>query len=377
LAERNDPAALAAIQPLATGGAANVQREAVKALGKIGDKASVAVLVKLLQAGDGASDVAYASLRQMTAPDTDAAIMELAPAADAAVRVKLIDLLGMRAAAGAAGLLLKMAADADQATSSAAFQALSSVARPGDVPELIKLLAACKDEGAQEAARGALFAACMKTPNAEQRDAAVLAAYEEAKDSGFKCSLIKILGAIRTAKACEVIKKALSAGDEQVRDTALRTLANWPDASPVAALMEAVKGKSTDVHRVLALRGAARMAGLLAASAERDTPRVTELFKELGQAVKSDDDKKLFLSALANLTNVEGLTMLQPFLGDAAVQAEAETALVAMTGSPAMDYKPAKAKELAKAALEKVAASGKSSAARKKAAEIAKRIPAQ
>ena len=60
-------------------------------------------------------------------------------------------------------------------------------------------------------------------------------------------------------KALEAVRRAL-AGEGEVRKTAVRALADWPDAAPMAELLKVAREDKEESIRILALRGFIRMA---------------------------------------------------------------------------------------------------------------------
>ena len=112
------------------------------------------------------------------------------------MRAKLIGVLGVRRAENARGELLKLAAGGDVEICKAAFRALALVARPADLPELIRLSIACKDDAVKVPADLAVYAVSMKIEPAEKRTEPILTAFRAATDATTKCSLLRPLGAI-------------------------------------------------------------------------------------------------------------------------------------------------------------------------------------
>ena len=66
------------------------------------------------------------------------------------------------------------------------------------------------------------------------------------------------------SKALDAVRAALKKEDltAEVKDAAVRTLSEWPDAAPADDLLALVNTSSNQTHKVLALRGYIRMAGM-------------------------------------------------------------------------------------------------------------------
>lgn len=122
----------------------------------------------------------------------------------------------------------------------------------------------------------------------------------------------------------------------EVRDTALRLLSNWPDASPAPRLLALYRGSQDAAQRLTALRGLVTLASLWTADIPANaSPRpappkdsitwLTEAQALVGNRV---EEKRVLLSGLGDLHCSEGLALLRPYLDDPAVQPEAARALV-------------------------------------------------
>ncbi|MDD4871623.1 MAG: DUF1080 domain-containing protein [Kiritimatiellae bacterium] len=375
LVDRNDPTVRGAIEALAVVDSPEVRTATAEALGKIGGFSSIPVLLKLIEAGktEAESTAAAASLTLLASDDTDNMILKAVPSAQPVTRAKLIAILGNRNAEIAVTEVLKQAGDPDAAVSKAAFIALASISRPGDLPEIIKLTLACKDDSVHEKAERAVFETCMKIPSVSNRSNTIMTIFKESKDTVTKCALMKMLGMIGDFKSCNVIISALNDPDVQIQDTALRVLVDWPDATPTAVLLDTVKKTTNPVHRTLALRGAVRMAGKLATDCVCPSRQVIGWLTQANQMVRKDvvDEKRLILSGLANLKCLEGLQLVQTYLEDAGVQSEAELAVINIAKLMTQPNQQLMAKSL----VEKIIKTTKNGAVRHQAGEVIKQIP--
>ena len=379
LGDRGDKAALPVVLDAAKNGAADVRVAAIRVLPRVDDgSSSLPILLRSVTAGQSPaeSDAALASLGRIEAADANARILAALPSAGPAVRVKLIGVLGLRRAESASGELLQLAKSADAEISKAAFRALALVSRPADLPELIRLSTACQDEAVKVPADLAVYAVSMKIEPAAQRADPVLNAFRAAPDAPAKCSLLRPLGAIVKAmgscpRAFDTVRMALSDRDAPVREAALRCLVDWPDASPATLLLEIANRDPDPAHREMALRGGIRQAASVAAGRDPAPLPFLDWFAQASQAVRTAEEKRMIISGLASVKQIEGWRMLQPYLADPEVQAEA--ALAGLEIAPALVTSP-QAGEV-KGGLEKIAATTKDQDLRRKAAKMAKGIP--
>ena len=353
LVDRGDPSARKAIASLAGSKTQAVRLESLKALGKIGDASSVPVLLKVSGSEGEDSTVALASLRSINAKGADAAILKDMTSAQGDRKARLISVLSDRRYAPAAKGVLTETASSDPSVARAACKAIGVLGTPGDIPAIIKIMG--EDSPQAEAA---IIALAAKTADPAKRADAVLAALASEKKPDRKVALIRILGKIGGDKALAAVMKSDS------KDAAVRALAGWPDANAAAPLLDIVKNTNNKTHRILALRGYVRLLGL-----DPNTP--VDKYAEALELAKQPDTKKLVLSGIASVANVDALELVLPLFDDKTVQGEAALAAVSIAkvtmGSD---------REAVRSAMEKVLAVSKSKPTVREARRIIGQIDA-
>ena len=376
LVDRGESGALSAVELRASKGDPEVRVTALRALGRIGRASSLPILIGALRApaGAGVADVALGSLARISAPETNAFILKTLPSVAPAIRVRLIGVLGERRAEDTVSSLLQLAQEADVETSQAAFRALGLVAGPGDLPRLISLALAARDDATKTVADRAVVTTSLKVLDPARRADVALQAFRDAKDPATRRALLRPLGAIVRSMGGShevffAVRAALKDPDDGVRQAALRCLADWPDATPTTTLLEVLKQKDVSpAQRDVALSGAIRLASNVAAGRERSPLNVLDCFVQANRAVRTREEKLMIVSGLGNLKRPEAVAMLEPYLVDPEVQTEAALALVQIAPSQLA----AKNAGQIKALLQKVAVTDKDEAVRSKAARLAK-----
>jgi len=327
LVDRGDPAARPAITGAAAHSEASVRVAALKALGVLGDASSVPVLVGAAAGSNRAeAEAAATSLRILKGDGVDAAIVDSMKAAKSNLRAELIDVLADRRYADAVPALLSEAAGDGAKVCKAAFKALGRLAGPKDLPMLVKLLVELKAENARPDAERAIVLVARKIADQSRRADAVLAALNATKQIPARCSLLRVLGGIANDRAYEALVEATNAENAEVKNSAVRALANWPDARAVGQLLKILGTSSNDTHRILALRGYVWLLGQL-----KDRP--AELVKRYARAMahaRRAAEKKLVLSGLANVQHADALKMATDCLQDEQVRPEAALAAMAI-----------------------------------------------
>ena len=367
LVRRGDLAASPAITTAATSPNSEVRIAAVEALGEVGDASSVKLLVRAIADGKSYQEkqAAVASLRRLSGDGIDEMIVGCMKISSVpAIRAKLIELLQDRHVVAVVPDLLSYAAGQDKDVRKAAFKAIAVLATPDHLPGVIKLLVNLKgDEGRKEAERAVVMVSRGISDEASRANA-TLTALGSVKGTAARCSLLRVLKGIGNAKAFDVVRTALKDRDSAVRDAAVRALADWPDARATDTLLEVFRTTGDKTHRVMALRGCTRLLGLAGYSAQK-TIRVCG---ELMNGVRRPEERKLVLACLANVADPAALKLVEPYLTDNKVKAEAELATLgiarAIIGS---------ARDEARAAANKLLEKSTNDTVRKEAAAIIKK----
>ena len=104
----------------------------------------------------------------------------------------------------------------------------------------------------------------------------------------------------------------------------MRALADWPDATAWDSLAAIYRQPANESNRALALRAMVRLA-----SDENAHPGAALIgrYRQLLDGARTDDERKLVLSALAGATQPEALPLALSLLSNPAVRAEAALAV--------------------------------------------------
>lgn len=330
--DRGDERALPTIERL-TGAEEIVRVAALRALGKMGKGSSVPLLLRAAMQRPPESDAAQRSLAQLQVPGVEEAILKAAEDVKVpTIRVALIGILGERRATKVTPRMLQWARDAEPAVSRSALRALALLARPADLPQLIALALALREDEARTLADRAIYATAMKILEPEKRAEPLLQAVREAKEPATRAMLLRPLGAVvramgGSAAAQDAVIALLHDRDAGVRTAAVKCLANWPDASPAMALLPIATGQGA-AAREAAFDGVARMVTDVAAGRDKTSLDVVSCVTSLDAAVKSDQERMKIVSTLGAVRRIEAHRMLVPYLDMLAVRTEAALAVV-------------------------------------------------
>lgn len=379
LADRAEPAVLPAIESHGQSSSAEVRLAVVRALGRIGGATSLPLLLSTLEADPTAEvrEAAQRSLATIRTPVADAALLRALAIGSGELRLRHIAILGERGSESAVPEFLRLAREPDRATRGAALRALSLVARPQDLPALLRLSFDGPDEEACLLADRAIYGAAMKILDPSLRVEPLVVAMRETSRATERAALLRPLGAVvRTiggsATALAAVAGTLRDADPSVRAAAVKTLSDWPDATAVAPLFDYLRSNPPELQRTLALSGILRLAASVAAGRDKTDLDTVAIFRAAHAEVRTHEDRMQLVSSLGSLARAEALEMLVPYLGMPAVKTEASLAVLQI--SPALLR--GKDAAAAKSALARIATEEKDAEIRARAETLLKDGPA-
>jgi len=326
LAERGGPEVRKVLADAVKADAHEARAAAIQGLAKAGSADTVPLLVEAAGKGktDAEQQAALVSLRQLEGTGVDAAILSEMKQAPPALQADLIGVLHGRNAKEAIPAMLAQAASDNADVQKAAFKALGYMAGPDRLPDVVARLVTLKSDGARPTAERAVVELAQKA-NAAGRADAILDALKKTRDASVAASLLRVLGHVGGQKALAAVTDALEDTKTAVRDAAIRALGAWPDASAVPALLDLAKKTDNRTHRVVAIRGSAR---LLAQAGGMPSAKTMESYRDLMAMADRPEDKKLVLAGLADVAHPKALEMAVEQLANAPVRNEAALAVL-------------------------------------------------
>ena len=158
--------------------------------------------------------------------------------------------------------------------------------------------------------------------------------------------LFEILSLLGGKEALTAVSISAGSSNAEVKDAAIRALANWPDFPATQSLLVIASDPHvTRVHNVLAIQAVARL--VKSSDKEPAAVRLKAALSAMNLASR-DEEKKLVLSSLAFIADSKAGEALKPFLGVPQYQQEVGLAAVTLAESLRKTDKPA-AKDLAQA----------------------------
>lgn len=372
LADRREPAAAPLALTLAASADSTVRQAAVRALGRLGDQTAVAVLLGIMSSSEPGMphDDARHSLASLRDEATDRALVQRLPQLTAPTRASVLGILAQRQATGQSEAVVGCLGDADATVRSAAFKALGALGRAEHVPALVKAACTEPDAGVAKRADDALVAVCQRAGNSQAACTPVLSNAQSTPDPKAKERLFAVIGRLGVAGGEHVLSQGMDAPDADVRKAAIRAFSAWPTDAAIAPLMNAATAAPDAAEKLLALRTAVTVCGLRAGT--RPAATTLTVLQQAMQLTTQDALRKQVLGVVAKVADLEALRMATACLGDAALRAEAESAVIHLAAVPALRKSAGK---LLHDALQAVISTGGDATRKQKAQELLKGVP--
>lgn len=247
--------------------------EALHALSKMGNADQVPALYALAARDGAIGRAATDALNDLPAPNTGRTLIALAEK-DPAQQTRVLAILGERSESALLPNMEPFLKSPQADVRKEAWIAISKTASDADLGQLVAWLPLTQD-AEQNQAEAAIRSVAKNADSAAR--AAVFAAAWKSAPAPAKKVLANLMSSYADPAFVAPLTGALTDADKDVRETALRALADWPTLEPYAALKDAVNGQTDNGLKTVALRCALK---LVTANAGTEThARCLELFK--------------------------------------------------------------------------------------------------
>lgn len=312
-ASQNNTDAIGHVRKAVADDHVEVRLAAIEALGDLGTRDDLPLLIKTAAGDDEVATAARKVLVTFNPTGAEQAMLAQLNTQTGPAQVALIEVLATRRMGAAAPPLLTLARDKDQAIRHAALRALGDCAEAEHVDALVGLVAqpvAAEDIGPAESAARAVFG---RVRDAERCAAALLQHLKTAAPPS-KVALMRLMPAAPTDASLNAVRSQLDASDETLRDAAIRALIAWPGNASMADLRKIAESSDSKKYRVLTLRGYIDRASSA---------------KDLAAAMKLAERREEKLAVLGRLPNdAAGVDIAAAAMADKSLQREAIDALI-------------------------------------------------
>ncbi len=299
-----------------------VRLAAIKALAVLGNSSNVELLARASIMGGETGKAAMESLSRISAPGVTDELIDIARSrAETPVRVNVIQTLINRRQTEAIPVLLTVAKDNNSNVRQAAYKALGELSGQKELPAMVSILFAAESGADPAGIERAMIAAVTRL---EEPDAAPVITGLANADDAVKPNLLAVLSRIGGQPALQAVRSQLLSGNAEIKKSAIRALADWPEPAPLEDLMRIAKTERDSTNQVLALRGYIKLLGI---PANRSAAETVRLLADAMSVAKRVDEKKAVLSALSKYPCKQGLALAESWKTIPALTAEAELAL--------------------------------------------------
>ena len=332
LSDRGDASALPFVVEAARTGSPELRLVAVAVLEKLGNVPSVPVLVESATDADAKlAEAASAALVRLPGDGVDADLLARLSQATGKSREVLIRVVAQRGLANALPTILVSAKDSNPGIRGAAIQAIGTLGGEKDLPGLVSLFEAAKNERDRADLEAALV-------NISSRSGGKAVAHLEpllkSADPATRSIALKALAAAGGAEALAKVIAVTRDQNEDLQDEAVRTLSAWPntwpeDAGAAGPLLDLAKNGKKKSHQILALRGYLQYVegdrNLTAAAKAQKVREVLPLMQR-------PEEKRLAISLVSEAPCGDTLAMLKSFAAEPDLTGDACGALMKLTG---------------------------------------------
>jgi type 1 glutamine amidotransferase/HEAT repeat protein len=327
LGDRGDTLARSAALEAANSPNEALRLAGLRALGRLGNAGTVISLLGITSAhADAATRKAVQdSLVMLPGREVDQTMAERIAQRSTRERPVLMQALARRGYTAAVPALVQLTRDSEESSRLAAISALGELAAITDAPALVEILQQARtteEAGAADAALTRLYA------RIDEKEAWVSALLAGLPAAAPERRILLLRGVSRhgDARALQAVRAAVTDPSTEVQDAAVTMLAEWETPEPADTLLETAKSSGSARHRLLALRGYLRIAGMGSLPAARRLTMVQEGLR----LAQRDEERRLALGALAGIGTPEALAAALPYLENEALRDEAAAAVVAI-----------------------------------------------
>ena len=323
-------ASLPVIAGLATSGEEVVKVAAIDALRNIGDASVLPTLIDAANQTESAlaAEAAKEALSNLPGKEIDAAIVGMLDKGNTVQKTTAIALIEDRRIQSAFPLLKKSLQNADAGVRKAALDALGQVSSIDDLPMLLEVLSAAKDEDDAKAIQKVLLSACTRMP----KDAAaekVVGLFAKSDSMPVKLFCFDLLKEIGGPKALSAVEGYAWGNVPELVDKATEMLGSWRDPDDVelvaAACLKLAKEAKDNKYKIRGLRGYRRLAQQFNMSEER---RIA-ICKDILAIADRNEDKILVFEVYARYPSLKTLDLALEHLDNPAfTERVAEVAVI-------------------------------------------------
>ena len=299
LGERQDKAALSAVQTAMKSPDEAIRREAVLATETLGDASVLQPLLALAGGSDTVATAAQRVLGRINQPGIDEALLKQLDNPKADVVSASAGVLAARGYQPALPRLLDLAGAADGGIRSAALRGAQDFVGQADIPKLMEILAKA-DKNDYDKVTPCLWAA-VRGINPKEKRFEFLWNLALEGNTNARVALLPLAALGGGSSSLATVSEQAQSSDDAVKDAALRALFAWSDDLAAPAVLEVIKTTDKLNYRVLAAQALARQ--LTNRKAKTPKAQRQAMLEEALVKLDRPEDKQQIQWALEQLKN--------------------------------------------------------------------------
>jgi type 1 glutamine amidotransferase/HEAT repeat protein len=325
LAGRTDSATLKTLTVATQSQSAIIRIEAYKALALSGDSQSVPLLANAAASSSGKErSIARESLDRVNAKGVDEVILKSISVSADPLKAELIRSTSNRDMKEAVPVLMNELANPESNMRIEAIKALQHLASPENLDQLLEFHAGAKADQERKELEKTIVTIAKKSPENQSQAAPLLNRFNNIDDISIRSSYIIMMGKIGDPASLDMLRSALTSETPEIKESAIRALADWPDTQVLEDLNAIIKTTKNKKYHVIAFRGYVRLVALDENSTGEEK---FTMFDQSMQMAINVDEKRMVLSQLPQAPHEASLQLAENYLKDPELKREAEMAV--------------------------------------------------
>ena len=303
-----------------------VREAAVSVLAKLGDAASLPILLDAALGDGDAATAAREGLKTLQGSEVNTLILAKLGEADAKAKVVLLEIAAARRIPDAIDAARQAMTASEEGVRKAAIAALGQLVELKDVDILIVRAFTSEDTPEKTAAQEALQIAALRMADREAISARLGESLASTSQKN-QIFVLELLGRLAGPSALETVVTYAKSSDDSLKDAATRVLGDWPNPAAAQALLDIARTDKEQKYQIRALRGYIRIGRQL----QLPDNEKLNMFRTAMETAKRPDEQQLALDILSRIPSAETLQLAasyvsQPALKDAAADAAVKIA---------------------------------------------------
>ncbi|MHC4124529.1 MAG: family 16 glycoside hydrolase, partial [Planctomycetota bacterium] len=301
-----------------------VRIAAVSVVVKLQEKEAVPVLLDFLEKTNekGEIEAVKEALMYVKGADIVLEAAKALPKLTPNSKVAVMEILARRKVVEHLDLVFENTKGEEQQVRIASIKALGDLADEKQAKRVVDVLLGAESAQERSAAQKVTVAVLGKMDDLEERAGLILTAFDSA-DKEQKISILKVLSKICGPKVLQVVVKQVQSDDVEIKDAAIRALADWQRPEAIDELLEIIESEEELKYRVIALRGCVQLIG----QSDWDSVQRIETYMKALQTVERIEDKRLLLAALSKERSVRTVKLLAENLDNEKLKEEIALAI--------------------------------------------------